>query len=336
MRTIRVVEVARLDVGTVPVDRIVVYDEIPDKEEVFLSDLSFSHAPLPGSIEEARRIDSRLPKDFSFFALGEDGELLGRAAVGFTEVDTKEGRLRLGVMWGVRTSPQVTESGVARTIANHAHEYLRAKEVDVLSLGVLKYSVIRRLYRKMGYSEIDEGIRATAAKWAEKRNTQPLCVSNYRPGDADQVQEILAKSNEGLFGYTCRENDFISKRCFLGGYDPSHVSVYRNEDEIVGYSAFRSKGPMVRIGEIRAVNEEAYRSILAEIENPFVGLPVQISNGFSTMERRWLVNAGYTIRPGGYGTQMMHGLGRRSVEELRDILGLEEGLFRQQTLFDSF
>ncbi len=319
-----------------PVDRIVAYDEIPDKEQVFLSGLAFSHSPLPGLIEEARILDGRLPKEFAFFALGEEGELLGRAGVGFTEVDTREGRLRLGVMWGVRTSPRATEGGVARTIANHAYEYLRAMGVDALSLGVLKYSVIRQLYRKMGYRELDEGVRATAAKWAEKRDAQMLGGSTYRPSDADQVQDVLAESNEGLLGYTCRENDFISKRCFLGGYNPSNVSVYRKEGETVGYAAFLSKGPLVRIGEIRAVDEEAYRSILAEIENTFVGLPVQISNGFSTREGRWLVDAGYSIQPGGYSTQMMHGLGRRSIKELRSILGLEEDRFRQQTLFDLF
>jgi len=95
------------------VDRIVTYDEISDKRSIFLNGLAFSHLPLPELVEESRRKDRRLLEDFAFFAEGRGGQLLGRAGVGMTEVTTKERRLRVGVIWGVRTAPWWTRRGVA-------------------------------------------------------------------------------------------------------------------------------------------------------------------------------------------------------------------------------
>ncbi len=316
--------------------KIVTYDEIPDKKEIFLSGLSLSHFPLPQLVEEARRCDSRLTKELAFFALGEKGELLGRAGVALTKVETKEGGLRVGVVWGVRTSPWRTKEGVARILMDHVHEYLKTKEVDVFSLGVAKYNVAHQLYTKMGYREVDEGIRRTALKWADEKKGGGLRVSPYSYGDAEQVQQIMNRSNEGLYGYTSRDIDFISKRRFLGHYNPENVSVYRDGDEAVGYCAFRSKYPVVEIGEIRAMSEAEYRSMLAEIECAFAGLPILVSNGFSMKEKTWLSRAGFTVQPGDYGTEMLHGLGRRSAQDIGALLGAQEGLFRQQTLFDSF
>lgn len=318
------------------VEKIVTYDEIPDKQEIFLSGLSFSHAPLPEQIEEARRDDSRLPKEFAFFALGKEGELLGRVGVVLTEVETKEGRLRIGGMWGVRTSPWRTKTGVARTLVKHVHEYLSSKDVYLSSLGATKNSVAYQFYYEMGYRQVDKEIRCTAARWAEKKREAFVQESPYSANDGKQIQEILKHSNEGLFGHTVREQDFISKRYFLGGYDVKNVSVYRNKDRLLGYAAFKSKNPPVMIGEIRAIGEAGYQTILTAVENSYAGLPIQISNGFSMREKTWLVDAGYTIQPGDYGGRMVYGLEKRSIQEIKDLLGVEEGLFRQPTLFDFF
>lgn len=319
------------------VKKIITYDEILDKEEVFLSGLAFSHSPLPQVIEEARRKDSRIPKEFAFFALGEEGELLGRAGVAFVEAETKEGRLRAGGVWGVRTVPWRARRGVAKTLVDHVHEYyLETEKVDFFKLGVVKHHVAIRLYNKLGYQRMDEGIRCTAVKWAEKRKEESLEESTYSPDDAGRVQEIMMKSNEGLYGNTIRETDFISKWCFLGGYTLKTISVYEKGGKIVGYVAFRSKGPLVTIYEIRAINEMEYRYILSKVENTFAGLPIRVFNGFSMKEKEWLVDAGFKIQPDDYYTKMIYGLERRSIQELRDILGVEEGLFRQETLFDVF
>jgi hypothetical protein len=318
------------------VEKIITYDEIPDKKEVFLNGLSFSLSPFPEIVEEARRCDNRLPREFAFFALGNEGELLGRACVGITKIDTKEGRLKAGVLWGVRTAPWRIEKGVAKNLVIHAQKYLETSGVDVLSLGVFKYSIVYHLYFKLGYREVDDGIRRTALKWAEKRKERLLKASPYILDDAGEVQKILSASNEGLYGYTIRDVDFISKRRFLGKYNPKNVLVYRNGSEVVGYCACRSKHPVVGIGEIRAVNEEEYLSILADVESAHPGQPIQVFNGFSMREEEWLKEAGFIIQPGAYNTKMMHGLGRRSNEKIRDILGTEDGLFRQQTLFDLF
>ncbi len=161
-------------------------------------------------------------------------------------------------------------------------------------------------------------------------------ASPYSLRDAGEVQKILSASNEGLYGYTIREIDFVSKRHFLGKYNPENVLVYRSESETVGYCAFRSKHPVVVIGEVRAVNEEEYLSILADVEESHPRQPIQVSNGFSMKEEEWLKETGFTIQPGAYNTKMIHGLGQRSNEKIRDLLGTEDGLFRQQTLFDLF
>lgn len=318
------------------VEKIITYDEIPDKKEVFLNGLSFSLSPFSKMVEEARRCDSRLPRDFAFFALGKEGELLGRACIGVTEVETREGILKAGVIWGVRTAPWRMGRGVAKNLVDHAQKCLETHAVDITSLGVFKYIVAYHLYFEMGYREVDDEIRRTALKWAEKRKKGTLRASPYSLDDAGEVQKILSASNEGLYGYTIREVDFVSKRRFLGKYNPGNVLVYRNGSETVGYCAFRSKHPVVAIGEIRAVDWEEYLSILAEVENTHPGQPIQVSNGFSMREEEWLKEAGFTIRPGAYNTKMMHGFGRRSNETIRDILGTEDGLFRQQTLFDLF
>lgn len=316
--------------------KIITYDEIPDKKEVFLNGLSFSLSPFSQIVEEARRSDKRLPREFAFFALGKEGELLGRACVGITEVDTREGILKAGVVWGVRTAPWRMGKGVAKNLVIHAQKYLEKSGVDVLSLGVFKYSIVYDLYFKLGYREVDDGIRRTALKWAEKRKDGSLKSSPYSLDDAEEVQRVLSASNEGLYGYTIREIDFISKRRLLGRYNSENVLVYRNGRKTVGYCAYRSKHPVVVIGEIRAVNEEEYLSMLADVENTHPGQPIQVSNGFSMREEEWLKESGFIIQPGAYNTKMMHGLGRRSCERIRDILGVEEGLFRQQTLFDLF
>ena len=188
----------------------------------------------------------------------------------------------------------------------------------------------------MGYFEIDEGIRTTAAKWAEKRKGRLLSESRYCPDDAGEVQEILKRSNEDLYGFTCREQDFISKRQFLGGYDPNNVSIYKKGDQTAGYVAFRSKGPLVTIGEIRANDALTYRTVLATVEDGYAGLPILISNGFSARERQWLIDAGYAVHTGDYSARMMHGVGRLSAKELKHLLGVTERRFRQQTLFDLF
>ena len=119
------------------VRKIVTYDEIADKQEIFLSGLSFTHAPLPQSVEEARRLDHRLPNEFAFFALDEQGGLLGRAGVVITVADTRKGELRIGGIWGVRTSPWRTERGVATTLVNHVHDYLISRDVNIFSLGII-------------------------------------------------------------------------------------------------------------------------------------------------------------------------------------------------------
>jgi hypothetical protein len=318
------------------VEEIIAYDEIQDKDEVFLNGLSFSFSPFPKVVEEARRLDDRLPRDFAYFALGKEKELLGRACIGISEVETKRGRLKAGVLWGVRTTPWSLERGVARNLVDYAQKRLETLAVDLTSLGVFKYSVVYRLYFKMGYREVDDKIRRTAFKWAEKRREDSLKGHPYSSSDAVEVQKILSASNEGLYGYTVREVDFISKRQFLGKYNPENVLVYRNENRAVGYCGFRSKHSVIQIGEVRAVNKEEYLSILTNIENAHPGQPIQISNGFSLREEKWLEAAGFTIQRGAYNTRMMHGLGRLSNEEIRDLLGTEDGLFRQQTLFDLF
>jgi len=163
-----------------------------------------------------------------------------------------------------------------------------------------------------------------------------LITSTYSFSNAEEVQHIHEISNRGLYGYTLRETDFISKRSLMGGYTPENISVYRSNSEIVGYVAFRAKSPSVVIGEIRAVDGGNYMSILRMVEKTYAGLPIRVDNGFSIREMRWLRETGFKIQPGAHTALMMRGMNGLSIGDVKRVLGTEEGLFRQPTLFDMF
>jgi len=155
--------------------KIVTYDELPDKRQLFYQGVGPPSTKLM-KLEDARTKDDRLPPEFAFYAVGEDDLILGQVGVAFSKTNTIEGVMTVGGIWGVVTSPGYLRRGIATRLMERAHEFFLEHDMEIVGLGTSRSLVAHAMYQKLGYRELDAGEASRARKW----NAHPRNLHNQK------------------------------------------------------------------------------------------------------------------------------------------------------------
>lgn len=311
--------------------RILTYEELPSHKSLYLEGLEGAE---PGRIEKARKFDSRVPPELGFFAVNQQGRILGEVRVLIAKTKTSEGMMEVGGIWDVKSSPYYLRKGVASRLMERAHLFFKEKGLEYATLGTYKSLVAYRMYLKLGYKalELDHGVRA--AKLPKSRARERWDLEPYSLSMDNDIYNIYCKRVEGLLGYCVRPRDFVRSREMLSGVRSKNVFICRKEGLITAYVALYRKEPTIRVAELKALEKESYLSVLAELEK--MSRPIEFTVGFDKEEEEWLEEAGYTIQRKGFGVWMVKCLGDRTFEDLLGLWGVGEGRVAPLSFYDIF
>ncbi len=186
---------------------IAVYDDIDPAQMTALNNVAFGWHPSAGSVRKIRRLDPHVPDFFAVYAM-EGGRAVGQVGSAVVPVETTEGCLDVGFIWGVCTRPLSAKRGIATDLLLENHQRLRRLGVRYCVLGTNRAFVAYELYRKLGYQDLRPFLRGLWEPTAGAGKDVYFSPSR-RVGT---VMTSHRKYCKGLLGFVHRPTDFVKLR----------------------------------------------------------------------------------------------------------------------------
>jgi predicted N-acetyltransferase YhbS len=206
------------------------YDEVDPKAVATLTLSGFGWNLDADNVRKLRRQDKNCSAWFAMYAT-EGGNVIGQVGAAYPTVETIEGTMKLGYIWGVTTQPDKTKRGVARKLMERVHEQMIDDDVDLFALSTLRSLVAHGLYSSLGYHQVQRyGWNQRRIRRLKERRIR----IKARKRSNDQIYKLYREFSEGAYGFVHRHPKFVEPRCLWFPY-VSDVCTFYRDDKAVGY-----------------------------------------------------------------------------------------------------
>jgi len=275
--------------------RIAEYDDIDPAQMTALNNVAFGWHPSEESVRRIRRLDPHVPDFFALYAM--DGErAVGQVGAVAVPVETTEGRLDLGFIWGVCTRPLSAKRGIATGLMLESHRRLKRLGVRYCVLGTNRSFVAYEMYRKLGYRDLRPFLRgiwkptggaARDISFASSRGAAPVIASHR-------------KYCKGLLGFVHRPVDFMKVRNLWFISQLNLAGIFRRGPRPVGHVLGSRDRRSVKVFELACPDPRDIPACVRALARRFrpkfmeyIGFARKaeaeglVAGGFSDLEESW-------------------------------------------------
>jgi GNAT superfamily N-acetyltransferase len=307
--------------------RIVTYDEVDPEQALMIDLFCFGWPMTPQTVIYLRKYDRRYSSYYGMYALNDEGRAVSQVLVLHIQTRTKNGRELVGGIQGVGTLPGYSRQGYSTALMKRAHELLGEAGIRVSFLLTSASLVAHEMYGKLGYSTIatfNRGLRAV------ERNQQKhsLTLKRYEPKYATALDRLFAHQTEGDLGFVCRQPKYLTIATNVYPSLAERTSVAIAAGRVVGFVCANSEGGCANIEELVAVDDEARKSILWELERKFKLKYLSLGSLMDSKLTRFYEQEGFSIQGPGWGRVRAAGIDRSlSGRDIADLYGVNKGRF---------
>jgi predicted acetyltransferase len=307
--------------------RIVTYDEV-DPEQALMIDLFCFGWPMTSQTAKyLRKYDRRYSTYYGLYALNHEGRAVSQVLVLHIETRTKNGKELVGGIQGVGTLPGYSRRGYSTALMKKAHELLGEAGIRTSFLLTSASLVAHELYEKLGYSTVatfQRGLRATERKHQKRL----LTLKRYESKYATVLDRLFARQTEGALGFVYRQPKYLTIGAKVYPNLAEKIRVAVAAGRVVGYVCANSEGGCTNIEELVAVDDEARKSILGELERKFKPKHVSLGSLIDSKLTRFYEQEGFSIQGPGWGRVMAAGIERSlNGRDIADLYGVNEERF---------
>jgi predicted acetyltransferase len=307
--------------------RIVTYDEVHPEQALMINLFCFGWPMTPQTVRYLRKYDRRYSTYYGLYALNDEGRAVSQVLVLHIQTRTKNGKELVAGIQGVGTLPGYSRQGHSIALMKRAHELLGEAGIRISFLLTSASLVAYEMYEKLGYSTIatfNRGLRSVE-RTHQKRL---LTLKRYEPKYATVLDRLFTRHTENALGFVCRQPKYLTIATKVYPSLAEKTSVAIAKDRVVGYVCANSEGGSTNIEELLAVDDDARKLILRELEGKFKPKYLSVSNVIDSELTRFYEQEGFRIQRPGWGQVMTVGIDRSlSIRDIADLYGVNEGRF---------
>jgi GNAT superfamily N-acetyltransferase len=307
--------------------RIVTYDEVDPEQALMISLFCLGWPMTPQTVRYLRKYDRRYSTYYGLYALNDEGRAVSQVLVLHIQTRTKNGKELVGGIQGVGTLPGYSRHGYSTALMKRAHELLGESGIRISFLLTSASLVAHEMYEKLGYSTIAAFNRAL-------RSVEPthqkrlLTLKRYEPKYATALDRLFARQTESALGFVYRQPKYLTIGTKAYPSLAEKISVAVAADRVVGYVCANSESGCANIEELVAVDDEARKSILWELERKFKLKYLSLGSLMDSKLTRFYEQEGFSIQGPGWGRVRAAGIDRSlSGRDIADLYGVNEGCF---------
>ena len=278
---------------------IVPYKEMHDYEGFFhllwlVFPNSFSLSPI--KLKKWIESDSRIKDGIIGFCMLENEKIVG--FVGVMDLITRNLSREIkpvGGMWGVATLPSHARKGIATSLFEKAHEYLRSRNYRFAFLSTNNTTIAHSFYRRLGYS--DATVFPSAFKLIKDKSIRNM-EEKTNNVDWRKISEIYEAFSQCKTGFVVRNEKYYRDLIDCGRL--TNETIISNEN---GYLILKKEGQSLQIRENIALKTEKSSKLVQRIER----MPVSIIYDSLLLDENVLriyQKMGYVIQNKSYGLLM--------------------------------
>ncbi len=283
---------------------IVSYKEMHDYEGFFhllwlVFPNSFSLNPI--KLKKWMESDPRIKNGIVGFCMLENEKIVG--FVGVMDLITRNlnGKIEpAGGIWGVATLPSHARKGIATSLFEKAHEYLRSRNCRFSFLSTNNTTIAYSFYRKLGYSNAT--VFPSAFKMIEKKSIKKKEGESHNI-DWGKIAETYESFSQGKTGFVVRNEKYYGELIECGRL--TNETIISDDSS---YLILKKEGHVLQIRENIAVRTEDSMKLIRRIER----MPVSIIYDgllFDENIMKIYQNMGYIVQKNSYGILMAKSLG---------------------------
>ena len=221
------------------------YDEVDPKAVARLALSGFGWNLDAPTVKKLRKKDPNCTDWFAMYAV-EGEEVVGQVGASYPTIETIEGPMKLGYIWGVTTLPDKTKKGIARQLMERVHEQMRDDGADLFALSTMKSLVAHALYVSLGYQHIQPYGWTQRPVRPQKRGK---IQTKVRKRSNAETYDLYKKFSKGAYGFTHRNPGFVEPRSLWFPY-VSEICTFYRAGEPVGYALVASGKTAITLREL--------------------------------------------------------------------------------------
>ncbi|KYK28635.1 MAG: hypothetical protein AYK23_00175 [Candidatus Proteinoplasmatales archaeon SG8-5] len=300
------------------------YDEVDPRAVANLALAGFGWNLDAYSVRKLRRQDKNCPDWFAMYAV-DDEDVIGQVGAAYPTIQTAEGPMKLGYIWGVTTQPDKTQKGVARKLMERVHEQMREDGAGIFALSTMRSLVAHGLYVSLGYHHVQP--YGWNQRPIRKYKREGIRV-NIRKRSTTQMFELYRTFSKGAFGFVHRHPKFVETRCLWFPYI-SEINVFTRDDEPLGYALVLSGKRGVVIREIFCPISSNIPGCVRAIENRYQRRNITCLSHSRDDVIKALGSVDLAPERPSFGVLMMRmPKGRSSEKSIKKLVGKDRGRFQ--------
>lgn len=299
------------------------YDEVDPEQVNDIMLISHGEPADMKTMQRIRRLDPFASPWLRMYAL-EGDRIAAQVGVAYPEIETTEGKMKVGFVEAVAAMPSFARQGYAKSLMKKVHEQMVDDGIELFVLGTSRTLVAYSMYPKLGYKNV------MPFNWAMKKGQtfpkNPITLK-VRRHKADEQHNLFRKLARGNLGFIHRPEDYPKSKCAWAPMYSNAVSLYR-DDKPVGYALVNSMSRFLVVRELVCPDLGDYVPCLQALENRFGKKYVSRSSiGRKKIASQFTAHG--FVEKDSWGTFMaMDPDGKLSQQELRRLLGIDQDRFQ--------
>jgi len=302
------------------------YDDVDPEKVGRLNRMVFNWDLSPGIARKIRRLDANVTDYFALYDV--EGDHI-RAQVGsvVVPIETTEGRLLAGIIWGVCTRPGAARRGIAERLMLENHRRLRDRGARYCFLATSKAFVAHDLYRKLGYQDIAPFMWSAGSHLpAGGKMTDVAFVASRTPGAFDR---IFKSHSRGLLGFVHRQKDFIRLRNLWFATPLDFAGIFKRHGMPVGFAVGNMSKGHPKVLELCCPDVADMGDCLLALAGKFKSRRLDFAGFATAAERAGLAAGGLDEPEPSWGTLMALDLdGKKGFGKLDRLLDVKNDRFQ--------